>query len=187
MLGGRSNPRAALDAAVAFSASEPERCFPAMLPAPKKFALLFSVIAIAGCDKAFTKKPTTSDLVGTYLLSKPSEAFLFKRKGYKVIPVSEIRLGADYSISIVNLPDCATNGFGKSFGAFLSGEGRFEVEKALPGWGLTLRIEKSDSLRGGVYAGPWVGIRGRSAPYRLEVTIGDPDSGETILYERKPS
>jgi hypothetical protein len=158
-----------------------------MFRASRKIAVLLSVLAITGCDSAFTQKPKTTDLVGTYLLSKSSERFLLRSKAYKTVPTSEINLAADYGITIRNLPDCATNGFGKSFGAFLSGQGRWELEKAVPGWGLTLHVEKGESLRGGVYAGPWVGIRGRSAPYRLQVTIGDPDSGEAIVYERRRS
>ena len=151
----------------------------------KSLVLLLSLVTVAGCDREFTKKPTATNLAGTYLLGKHSETFLLRRKGYAKIPASEIRLGADYGIVILNLPDCATNGFGKASGEFLRGEGRWKLEKAVPGWGLTLTINDGGSLRRGVYAGPWLGVRGRSAPYRLEVTIGDPDSGETLLYEKK--
>jgi hypothetical protein len=158
----------------------------ANMRAPVKcLAFLLSGIAVAGCDRAFTEKPKVADLVGTYSLSKSSEDFLHNRKGYVKIPESEIALGSDQTVTITNLPDCATNGFGKSSGAFLSGEGRWEIEKGMPGWVLTLDIKRGGSLSGGVYTGCWMCIRGRSAPYRLGVTIGDPDSDETLLYEKK--
>jgi hypothetical protein len=145
------------------------------------------MLTLAACDRAFTQQPKTTDLTGTYQLSKRSKDWLLKRKGYNALPVSEITLGADYSISILNLADCATNGFGHSAGTFVSGKGNWELEKDFVGWGLNLHIDKGGSLREAVYAGPWMGIRGRSAPYRLEIAIGDPDSGETIQYEKKGS
>lgn len=146
--------------------------------------LLICLLASVGCDQAFTKKPQTADLAGTYQLSKGSTTFLLRRKAYKTVPVSTITLGTNSHVTILNLPDCATNGFGDSRGAFISGGGTWEVERGSPGWVVTLDIDKSGSLHGGVYAGQWMAIRGKSQPYRLEVTIGDPDSGETIVYER---
>lgn len=149
--------------------------------------ILIFACSISACDKVFTSEPNASDLVGSYLLTTNSEAFLKERKNYVSVPLSVIELGTNYSVSIENLPDCATNGFGESQGKFLSGEGTWEVEKAFMGYGLNLDIHEGGSLKQGIYAGPWIAIRGRSAPYILEVTIGDPDLGETIRYKRKSS
>jgi hypothetical protein len=151
------------------------------------FVTLVLVIIISGCDRIFSSEPKPDDLVGSYVLSSNSEAFLRKRKEYVSIPSSVIELGTNYSVSIKNLPDCATNGFGRSHGKFLTGKGTWEIEKDSIGYGISFVIHEGGSLGRGIYAGPWIAIRRRSAPYILEVTIGDPDSRETIRYERKSS
>ena len=87
-------------------------------------------------------------------------------------------------ISIRNLPDCAVDGFGRGGGKFLSGDGKWEIEKDFIAFGLTLRIADGGSMSPGIYAGPWIAIRRRSSPHVLEITVGDPDSGESIRYER---
>lgn len=147
------------------------RCpFPAAVSVGVLFVSLF-----IGCDRVFTSQPKPSDLVGTYILSTESAGFLAKRKSYASIPASVIQLRADFSMSITNLADCAANGFGDSNGGFLSGEGKWSVEKEFIEWKL--------AVDGSV--APYVQIRGRSAPYRLAVVVGDPDSGETLQYVRR--
>jgi hypothetical protein len=138
--------------------------------------ILFGGLLI-GCDRVLISQPKPSDLVGTYILSKESASFLAKHKSYPSIPVSSMQLRPDFSMSITNLADCADNGFGKSSGGFLSGEGKWWVKKDFIEWSL--------AINGSV--APYVQIRGRSAPYRLAVVVGDPDSGETLQYVRQSS
>jgi hypothetical protein len=132
-------------------------------------------------------EPAARDLVGIYRLTTKSEAFLRAEKGYLSIPMSSIELRPERRIAIRNLPDCAVDGFGDSRGQFLSAEGQWQISKLFVGYGLTLEIAPGGSLKDGVYGGSWMAIRGRSAPHVLEVTVGDPDSGETIQYARGSS
>ena len=150
-------------------------------------AIFVLAMTLAGCDRIFAPEPAASDLVGAYRLMADSEDFLRTQKQYGSIPVSAIELRADSSISLRNLPDCATDGFGKSNGRFLSGEGKWRLRKAFIGYTLTLDIRDGGALSAGIYAGDWIAIRRRSTPHILEITVGDPDSGETIRYERSSS
>ena len=89
------------------------------------------------------------------------------------------------SLPRARLPlDCAVDGFGRGGGKFLSGDGKWEIEKDFIAFGLTLRIADGGSMSPGIYAGPWIAIRRRSSPHVLEITVGDPDCGESIRYER---
>jgi hypothetical protein len=146
--------------------------------------LLITAGAVAGCDRMFASQPATQDLVGVYRLSPASEAFLRTTKRYKVVPVSEVELKSGSKVSIRNLPDCAINGFGDSGGAFLSGDGMWRIEKDFVGHRISLDIKPGGSLKEGGYGGSWMVIRRRTAPHILEITVGDPDSGESIRYER---
>jgi len=149
--------------------------------------VLIAALAVAGCDRIFASQPTVQDLVGVYRLTAASEEFLRTTKRYRVIPRSEVELKSDLRISIRSLPDCAVNGFGDSGGAFLSGDGRWRVENDFVGYRISLEIEPGGSLKEGGYGGSWMVIRRRSAPHLLEITVGDPDSGESIRYARHSS
>lgn len=147
----------------------------------------FVMLAFAGCDRIFVAAPREPDLVGIYKLTADSESFLREHKGYGAIPDSVIELKSSSIISIRNLPDSAVNGFGVGSGAFVSGNGKWTLDKAFVGYGLNLDIAAGGTMKPGIYAGPWVDIRRRSSPHVLEITVGDPDSGESIHYERVAS
>ena|SRR5713101_790722 len=150
-------------------------------------AWLTAAIAVAGCDRIFASQPTVQDLVGVYRLTAASEEFLRTTKGYKTIPLSEVELKSDSRISIRGLPDCATNGFGDSGGNFLSGDGLWRVESDFIGYRISLDIGPGGSLKEGGYGGSWMVVRRRWPPHTLEIGVGDPDSGESIRYERSSS
>jgi hypothetical protein len=80
------------------------------------YALLAEVAvgSLSGCDQVAMRRPSVQDLAGTYRLTKKSQEFLEQRKGYALAPTCEIELGPGSAVVIRNLPDCASNGFGKS-------------------------------------------------------------------------
>lgn len=124
------------------------------------------------------------DLAGVYRLTESSRDFLRTTKHYAAIPPSEIELRPDSTISIRNLPDCAVDGFGNSGGRFLSGAGRWRVEHDLTATSIDVIIEPGGSLKDGGYLGSWLKVRRRSPPHILQVTVGDPDSGQSLEYVR---
>jgi hypothetical protein len=151
----------------------------------KYLLVVAAFLPLTGCDQVFTREPAGGDLAGTYRLTADSKTFLVKQKNYKSVPESVIELRSDSSVVIGDLPDCATiDGFGKTHGCFVSGHGTWKLEKAFIGYGLSLDISKGGTLQEGIYTGPWIAVRRRLPPYLLEITIGDPDSGESITYQR---
>jgi hypothetical protein len=150
-------------------------------------ALVLSMLSVAGCDQVMVREPKRGDVAGMYELTSDSLAFLESRKGYASLPLATIELRLDGRLFVRNLPDCVVALSGDSGGHFLSGRGIWKIEKAFVGYGLTWEIAAGDSLPAGGYAGPWVAIRRRSPPLELELTIGDPDSGERIRYQRSSS
>jgi hypothetical protein len=148
---------------------------------------VIAVTAFTACGR-LSHPPNVSELTGTYSLSAESKTFLAKRKGYASIPDSVIELRSDHTILIRDLPDCANDGFGEGQGRFLTGDGTWRLEKErFVGYGLALDVRKGGSLKEGIYCGPWIQIRHKSPPHELEITVGDPDSGESLKYKQKKS
>jgi len=90
-------------------------------------------------------------MVGTYRMDDDSVAKL-KEKGYIVANVTpSIQLFADGFVAIKDMPDCYTDLFKRGHGKYLQGNGQWEVEDTDFGYGITLTIARSGSMR----AGPW--------------------------------
>jgi len=145
---------------------------------------LLILASVVACDQVLVREPKPADIAGVYQLASATREFLRSAKGYTSIPDSTIELRADGTLIVRDLPDCLVSGFGDPHGRFLSGRGTWELQKAFVGYGLNWVISPGDSLPAGGYSGPWVAIRRRSSPYDLEMSVGDPDSGETVRYER---
>jgi hypothetical protein len=145
---------------------------------------LLILASVVACDQVLVREPKPADIAGVYQLASATREFLRSAKGYTSIPDSTIELRADGTLIVRDLPDCLVSGFGDPHGRFLSGRGTWELQKAVVGYGLNWVISPGDSLPAGGYSGPWVAIRRRSPPYDLEMSVGDPDSGETVRYER---
>ena len=100
---------------------------------------------------------------------------------------SRIRLNADGSASLEDIPDAYIDGFGDSHGSAVSGQGQWEIDATDFGYGLTVTILPGGSMAHGIYHGSSMLIRGQRVPYRIEMQLGDPDSDESITYERHES
>jgi hypothetical protein len=146
-------------------------------------AMAVSLSMASACDQILVREPRVEDLAGRYVITQESREFLKKDKGYASVPDATIELRADRTITLRDMPDCVVDDFDYAH-RFLSGHGTWTLEKAFVGYGLDLIIAKGETFPEGGYSGPWVTIRRRSAPYELELTIGDPDSGQTIRLQR---
>jgi len=145
---------------------------------------LLILASVVACDQVLVREPKLADIAGVYQLTSNTREFLRDSKGYTSIPDSTIELRADGTLIIRDLPDCVVSDFGNPHGQFVSGRGTWQLQKAFVGYGLNWVISRGDSLPAGGYSGPWVAIRRRSPPYDLEMSVGDPDSGQTVRYER---
>ena len=140
---------------------------------------------VTSCGDRPSVPPKAGDLIGTYVLTKASQAFLLKHKAYKAIPTSCITLWTNFQLTLANLPDCVTNGFGNPSGGFLSAHGRWQIHRELSGrgWRIDFHIDESgQSLQRGMYG--MTDIYHPAPPYSLRIVIGDPDSDESIDYEK---
>lgn len=146
-------------------------------------AIAISLSTASACDQVLVREPRVADLTGRYVITQASREFLTKEKGYASALDSTIELRADHTVTLRNLPDCLVEIFDYHH-RFLSGHGTWSLEKAFVGYGLDLVIVKGETLPEGGYSGPFVTIRRRSPPYELELTIGDPDTGESIRFQR---
>jgi hypothetical protein len=123
-------------------------------------------------------------VAGVYTLSEESKAFLISQKNYKSVPPSSVTLTSDGSVTIESLPDAYVDGFGRGNGRFLRGQGKWELKTTDFGYGITLTIAGGGTLPPAIYHGSSILLRGRQAPYRIAFQLGDPDSRESISYEK---
>jgi len=139
--------------------------------------------SVAACDQILVRRPEKNDLAGVYDMTAETREFLTREKKYPSLPHTTIELRADGRVFVNGLPDCVERLDATAGGTFLSGSGTWTIEKQFVGYGIDLSIDPGGSLHDGGYIG-LIAIRHRSAPYDLEMTIGDPDSGERLRFAR---
>ncbi len=85
-----------------------------------------------------------------------------------------------------SIPDCVFDDFGESHGKFVSRSARWRCCEEPTIWsrleGLMLWIE----VDGSAAAFGLLKIKGIRPPYSLHLIVGDPDRGETVVFEREP-
>jgi hypothetical protein len=150
----------------------------------RRFLYLALIAFLGGCADGPSSAPSVEELAGSYRLDKESQVFLRDKRGYNSIPLSILRLHRDGSVAATSIPDAYLDGYGKGSGHFVSGVGRWNVEKTSFGYGVTLEIARGGSMPPGIYHASSIHLRGQRAPYRIEMLLGDPDSRETLTYER---
>lgn len=141
-------------------------------------------LALGACSEPLSP-PSLGDLPGSYQLSDASARFLQQEKHYPAIPHAEIRVNKDRTVAIVSMPDVYVDRRGEGSGGFVSGTGRWQVEQFEDDYGLTLVIDPGGSMPPSVYDGSSVRIVGERPPYRLQVVLGDPDTEESLTFERR--
>ena len=133
-----------------------------------------------------TSKPSQS-VVGKYLLTDYTLLFL-KENHYNPRP-SFVELRSDSTLVFENIPDI-WNAFKEPNGGFDSGSGRWSIHEAQDWWEVKLEV---DTIRGFSFPGVHdkrfrrgfdsaAELIGKHQPYKLNFTIGDPDTGEALQY-----
>lgn len=142
--------------------------------------LLLGVAICTACTERPQVKPSRTELVGTYVLTKiPAECrtrtFSPDRR------VAEVQLAANGTFKIDGLPSCFADDRTPAtrFAGTIAGQ-----------WSVT-QVEGDYVLELLVTSGPlehgWnlgVEIRGRSAPFELYFTVGDPDQRAGLVFVR---
>ncbi len=123
-------------------------------------------------------EPDASDLVGLYTPKAESVEFV-KGKGFDFTSVA-IWLKDDGSFIVEGVPP------GDYYLA--NNTGKWSIEKQQEWWVVGIATESDVESRGKMQH--WeshgnIHLIGEKPPYLLHITVGDPDSGECIEFERK--
>src|SRR5262245_27690321 len=130
-------------------------------------------------------EPDLHALVGTWT---PTDKTLrdMKDRGHYAISRHELTLLPDGTFSMRNMPDWWTDVWGKSHRKIESGKGTWKIEEdSFVFFGSLKRTTYDVRLafpEYGHYA--TLHLSGQKPPYQLHITLGDPDSGEYMLFER---
>jgi len=143
------------------------------------FVLLASVMLLHETFGPNTRtEPNTSDLAGIYQPTKKTFEFI-RKKGYPVRSDISIKLDDNGRFNAKNIPDMYHNDFGIGKGKFESFSGGWELESdelsLVTNWGL--RLHRNAGSFG-------VSLKNQKSPYIIDFTIGDPDSGEHLFFEK---
>ncbi len=154
-------------------------------PVQSRYVLIAACVFFClGCGPV--SKPKPNDLVGIYKITAKTRQFL-NEKGYKNVSSSVyIVIESQGSMRLESIPDCVFDDFGESHGKFVSRSARWRCCEEPTIWsrleGLMLWIE----VDGSAAAFGLLKIKGIRPPYSLHLIVGDPDRGETVVFEREP-
>lgn len=142
-------------------------------------ALILLLVWLPGCGADYTRvQPRREDLTGTWLPT-PDTISDMRRRGRYEISNHELRLQSDGAFSIKNVPDWVHDVEGRSHQKLESGSGKW-----------TLSWEDYGSMKYVVYLAFSDGghltfhLCHQARPYLLRYGIGDPDSGNSLAFER---
>lgn len=158
--------------------------------------LLYTLAVLSGCTgdphtSTYTvSRPRESDLVGTYVPTEDTTRLVTGRGGYEGRPAI-ITLGDGAAVEFTDVPDWWNTPSGKPGGGFDSAAGRWGVERKQDRWwAIGIEFPRGSRLAslGGkpVVFHAQVLLVGEKPPYRLHLTIGDPDEGIAMQFVKKP-
>lgn len=154
--------------------------------APARWLFLVALLA-TGCmnngiewsELSFTRsRPRQADLVGTWTPTAKTRRDMKGRGRYSKTDAKLI-LAADGTCSVVDMPDWWRGGFGESHRLYESGQGKWRIEEEKDvGTIYVLGLELPEGHQS-------VHLSRQKPPYQLHLTLGDPDSGNYMLFERE--
>lgn len=158
------------------------------------FATLTTVI-LAGCqfdpwaDNFLTRQPAERDVVGFYAVDQASLQRTINqpesRSPLKINPSAHIHLAADHKAEFFYVPEeldgleCSVTGRGTW--RFAKNDSYIVVLVQIADEEPNNRCRDTFSIN----YGNQLNLYGATPPYRLHLTIGDPDSGDAVQFERR--
>jgi hypothetical protein len=134
-------------------------------------------------------RPNSKDLVGVYVPDANTLALIAKEGNYRTASPT-ITLMGDGTIVIKNIPDWWLTSFGVPGGGFDSGRGTWTIQESQDWWLLlvsfsdTRQFASSSNMPGTL--GTQMKLIGEKPPYKIYLTVGDPDEGRGMHFERLP-
>lgn len=158
----------------------------------KGIASVFSLVFLTGCqhdpwaDRFLTARPSEQEVVGTYLIDADSQrrniTLPQSRANFAVDHSAQIVLTGDHKAQFIHVPEdyrgeiaCSVTGPGSWQ---LGKNDNFSVVRA------SIVNEEPNSACRGDFAYE-LKLYGKRPPYKLLVTIGDPDSGDAVQFEKQ--
>lgn len=157
-----------------------------------------AIALLAGCQynpwaSDFLKaRPAEADLAGTYRVDAESLARRIDLisdsepgKVLKIRPEATIVLFADRRVEFRSVPDVT---FPAERACEISGVGTWKLSEVGGRWYLRVTMEDAIDTKGteGCHVGysATLHLFGQKPPYKLHVTIGDPDMGDAVQFEK---
>ena len=148
---------------------------------------------LAGCQydphtASYTKtQPKPEDLVGSYAPDSATTNLIAREGHYTQLPAS-IVLSADGSLTITNIPDWWGTAFGSAGGSFDAGRGTWRVIQHQEWWSVSVDFESTAQFASRQHRAESLStsfmLVGERPPYKIHLTIGDPDDGRAMQFER---
>ncbi len=163
-----------------------------MVEQPMRFTCLLGTLMIAlGCQYDphahlyTTEKPSVEVLIGSYKLTRQT---VIKVEMPDLLKNEcSVELRSDGSFSATNLPPWV-DGFPSTnfFSTLLSGSGKWRVDSvgSIDHGGPPLKTHWGIYFDGVSNKLEPAGLTGSNSPYGLVFTIGDPDSGQAMFFEK---
>jgi hypothetical protein len=151
-----------------------------------------------------TKQPNPSDLVGVYQPTRATKKMLTQEMAYTNTD-AYIILRSDGAFEMHKMPDCWLTRFGKPNNQYDFGQGCWTVRKKYSTWFIDLSFDDAlglTSVKDWQIKTTWkdgsityqsgkasgfgaeAGLIGNQPPYRIYLTVGAPDSGIGLEFER---
>ena len=132
----------------------------------------------------YTKtKPHPDAIVGRWSLDADSRAMV-RAKGYKISKVSEpsLEFHADGTFVARNIPDCWNADNREVRGESESGSGAWTIGPNQDYWVLRPHFTEINGEKRG--RGVLLHLSGQAPPYKILATVGDPDEGRALVFEK---
>ncbi len=143
--------------------------------------LLLNVMCVApnfDSENFTSSEAKQSDLAGTYIPTESTWEFIKNEGGYTVIDIS-VTLAPDGSLTMTNIPDWwGSNPSGQPNGQVQGCQGEWDIGQVQDWWELKI-------ISCIVHTS--IPIVGEKPPYQLWFYIGDPDSGDIMIFEQNLS
>jgi hypothetical protein len=160
-------------------------------PLPYHVLLCLTSLLVVGCqhdpwaDRFLTAQPSEKEVAGTYVVDADSQkrpiTLPMSNGVFPVSPSARISLSSDHKAEFFNVPE---DYFGKP--CSVTGRGSWSLEKNDSFSVVRAKIinEEANSLCKGEF-GYELMLYGKKPPYKLHITISDPDSGDVVQFEKQ--
>jgi hypothetical protein len=155
--------------------------------------IVFCTCLLAGCrrnpwaDQFLTRQPRETDLVGSYGIDSQTLARNISVLNTSVLinPDSEIVLSADHHAQFSHMPEIRAI---PPPSCLVDGSGSWSLGRNDAYFVVDVQIHPNDVRATGGCDGPiyheQLMIYGKNPPYKLHFTIGDPDAGDALQFEK---